>query len=595
MNQESSRSSVSIPRGADRLLYAGIAFATLLQALIGEYSTDSDTVAYLDVSDAIRYHDWHHAINANWFPFFPALITLARACFGFRPQYELMAARLVNAADGLFFVAAAMALAACLRRLVVAQSGGAGLLPPRLLLLWTAIVSFFFVSTDLTAIKPDALVSAFMLLSVAALVRAIETEDLRWYAMAGISAGLAYWAKAFAFPFFLGLLLLTAAVHLRRPRVLQRLGITCLLFVIVAGPYVAKISALRDRFTIGEAGRLDAAWYVNHADRFNPVADRSVWNPGHAHADLKHPGELLARDPEVAYYGGAGSFGSTPQWTDLSYWSDGLQPAFVPTDTLTEVETGLVYLSGLVPMRLQALVMLAVLGVWGFWPRKRSYAEPMLVAIFLLAAGCIALYVLIYMEARYVVFAFVLVLAAIAACARTRGSAAAPRTLHAALLVMGCLIVIPACQKDLRDWKRMHQQGADPLHGTYSLPTSSAGAQLASLFPAGSQVACVGDEACFGDTLWTRYGGMRMTAIIETGRGDRYLRDVKSADQGCRKLEANPAAIDALRQNNILAIVGFFDRTQPCSAAWLPLGAPGGYFIRSLEPAAPATTVRPAP
>src|SRR5580658_9646008 len=121
MTQERPRSSVSIWRGADWLLYAGIAFATLLQALVGEYRTDSDTVAYLDISDAIRIHDWHHAINANWFPFFPALITLARACFGFRPQYELMAARLVNAADVLFFVGSAILLAAAVRRLMLAR------------------------------------------------------------------------------------------------------------------------------------------------------------------------------------------------------------------------------------------------------------------------------------------------------------------------------------------------------------------------------------------------------------------------------------------------------------------------------------------
>jgi hypothetical protein len=575
--------SVSIPQGADWLLYAGIAIAALLQGLLGQYNTDADTAAYLDLSDAIRFHDWHHAINANWFPIFPALIAAGRACFGFRPQYDLLAARLVNAADGLFFVVAAVALSVSLRRLIVQQSGDAGLLPPRLLMLWTAIVTFFFVSTDLTAIKPDALVSAFMLLSVAAVLRALATDRLRWYGMAGVAGGFAYWTKAFAFPFFAGLMLLTAAAHLRKPRVLLRLGLPCLLFALLAGPLIVEISALRGRLTIGEAGRLDAAWYVNRADRFNPVEDRSLWNPGHARANLKHPGELLARDPEIVYFGGAGSFGSTPQWTDLSYWSDGLEPRLVFSDTMAEIKTGLIYLGGLLPMRMQALVLLAALGAWGFLPRRGPFVAPMLGAIFLLAAGSVGLYLLVYLEARYIVFAVVLVLTAAAACARTRGRGDSPRSLHATLLLMGWLVVISACQRYLHDWKHMREQGADPLHGIYSLPVSSAGAQLATLFPAGAEIGCVGDEACFGDTIWARAGRVRMTAIIETGRGDRYLRDLKDADEGCRKLEANPAAIAALRRRSIVGVVGYFSREQACSAAWKPLGVAGGYYLLPLQ------------
>src|ERR1035438_7021286 len=95
----------SIPRRADWLIYAGIVFCVFTNALFGIFRTDADTVPYFDLSDAVKGHNWHSVVNAYWFPFYPALLTFARACFGYRAQYELMAARLLDALLALFFVA----------------------------------------------------------------------------------------------------------------------------------------------------------------------------------------------------------------------------------------------------------------------------------------------------------------------------------------------------------------------------------------------------------------------------------------------------------------------------------------------------------
>jgi hypothetical protein len=583
MTQESPRSAVSIWRGTDWLLYAGIAFATVLQALVGEYRTDSDTVAYFDISDAIRSHDWHHAINANWFPFFPALVTLGRACFGFRPQYELMAARLVNAADVLFFVGSVIFLAAAVRRLMLARGIEADkLIGPRTLYLWSGLVAGFFASLDFTFIKPDALVSAFMILSLAALILAVAEGSLSAYAAAGLMAGLAFWTKAFAFPFFIGMILLAAAANLRRVKTQVRLVVPVAVFALVAGPYIFEISQLRGRFTYGEAGRLDMAWYVNHADRFNPVDDARAWDPGHATVHFKHPGELLALSPQTSYYGGPASFGTTPQWTDVSYWSDGLSPNFVLREYASSVARNTKVLASALAMRVQPFLLAAALAVWGFWPRKRSRFDRILPVAELLAIGCIGLYAIVYLEMRYIAFAFVILFVVYAGSSMAAESAPDRQSLHAVVILMGCLILAQALQTTLRESKAASAQGAQPLRGIYSAPVFAAGDALHGLYPQGGEVACVGDAACFGDTYWARYGGMRTTATIETGRGDRDLRDVKSAEAGCQKLEANPAVLDALRHHNVQAIVGFFDRSQPCSAAWKPLGASGGYFLLPL-------------
>jgi 4-amino-4-deoxy-L-arabinose transferase-like glycosyltransferase len=569
----------AIPRIADCLIYAGIVFSSVLSALFGAYRTDADTVAYLDLSDAIKDHNWHSAINANWFPFYPSLLTVGRAVFGFRVQYEFMAARLVDAVLGLAFVAAAVALAASVQRLMLARGIDAdNLLPARTLYVWTALVAYFFASLDLNNIKPDTLVSTFMILAVAALLRALAEDSLLAWAAVGLCGGLAYWAKAFAFPFFLLLIFLAALVYFRKARILARLVLALLVFVVIAAPLLWQISTLRGRFTIGEAGRLDMAWYVNHADRFNPLADPATWQPGTAVANFKHPGELLSKTPSISYYGGPHSFGSTPQWTDVSYWSDGLAPRFVWSQSLAEIKYDLTLLGATLVMRFQVVLFAVMLVCWGFRVRKESFADRIVLVVLVLAVACVGLYSVVYLETRYVVFALVMIVTVYAACSLTRMPARENRSLHAAVLVMAALVLLFGLQSTLREWKASREQGAHPWRGIYSAPIFSAGAALGRLYPRGAEVACMGDAACWDDPYWVRYAGLRMTAIIETGHGSAE----ESAEQGCVMLAENPAALNAMRSKNIRAIVARFDGTQPCSAAWQPLGTSHSFFYLPL-------------
>ena len=569
----------SISRVADRIVYAGIVVCSLLNALFGAYRTDADTVAYLDLSDAIRNHQWHSAINANWFPFYPALLSLAKACFGYRMQYELMAARLLDAALELAFVAAAVVLARSAQRFMLARGITADqLLPERTLYVWAAIVAYFLASLDLNNIKPDTLVSIFMILSVAALLHALTVEGFLPWLTVGLCGALAFWAKSFAFPFFGLMILFTALAHLRRPRVLVQLALASLVFTLLVAPLVWQISALRGRFTIGEAGRLDMAWYVNHADRFNPVDNAAAWQPRSAMAQFKHPGELLSLTPSISYYGGPQSFGSTPQWTDLSYWSDGLAPRFVLRETLAEVRYDFSVLGASLVMRFQGLLLALLLGLWGFRLRRASFPDPMLAAAFALPLACIGLYTVVYLEARYIIFALVLIATLYSACATSRTQFGHHRSLQAALVLAAALVLLYGFQTTLREGKAAAQAGARPMQGVYTSAIQSAGAELASLYPKSAEVACMGDAACWADPYWAHYAGLRMTAIVETGHGTTE----ETAEEGCAKLQQNPLALDALRGKNIRAIVARFAGTAPCSGAWKPLGSSPNFFYLAL-------------
>jgi hypothetical protein len=203
----------------------------------------------------------------------------------------------------------------------------------------------------------------------------------------------------------------------------------------------------------------------------------------------------------------------------------------------------------------------------------------MVLMAFALAIGCIGLYTGVYLEARYVVFALVLMAAVYAACSVTTAAQLEGRSLHAAVLFAAALVLLFGLQNTLHEWKASLQEGAQPLHGIYNAAIDSAGAELAARYPPGAEVACMGDAACWDDPYWVRYAGLRMTAIVETGRG--FVEE--SAEQGCGKLMQNPASLEVLRKKNVRAIVARFDGTEACSADWRRLGSSRNFFYLPLD------------
>ena len=144
---------------------------------------------------------------------------------------------------------------------------------------------------------------------------------------------------------------------------------------------------------------------------------------------------------------------------------------------------------------------------------------------------------------------------------------------------MAALLLIGGAENNLRGWKMVQQSGANPLHGVYDAAVFSAGTELAAKFAPGSEVACMGDGACWGDPYWAHYAQLKVTAVMETSHGVGG----KSADEGCKKLEVNPEVLDILRKRHVRAIVARYGGGQePCSAEWQPLGTGHAFFYLPL-------------
>lgn len=579
---ETKRSALSgpVPVGVDAALYAGMLGCWLTNVFLGGYSgVDGDTVAYLDFSDLIRHHQWGYAFNASWFPLYPALLTLTRAVFHFRVQYDLLAARLATFLMGICFVVSSVVLAGCVRRLMLVRGFSSdSLVPARTLYAWAASFAFLVLTSDLTVLKPDALLSALMLFSLSALVFGFVSGSTTAFLMYGVLAGCAFWTKSFALPFFCMLTFFLMIANLRNRRVLIRLAVSVAVFIAIAGPYIWKISAGKGRLTIGDAGNLNSAWYVNGADRFNPVADLSVYRIGSAQGPLKHPAELLSVRPEITYYEKDRVYGAMPEWDDFSYWHDGLRPRFHLGQTLSAVKVNILLLGRLIPMRLQALFLILALGCWGFYLRKSSISDPVVLAVAGASLLSFVLYLVIHIEGRYVSFAVAILAVFFAACSTTERATVPHRSLHLAILLMTGVVLAGIFQRTVHEMKTSLAAGDNPGHGVYDFPVLSAGESLGSLYQRGTEVACFGHDACLGDALWARFAGVRIGAVIETTHGEVS----PPLEQICWELNQNPNALDRLRQLNIKAIVGRFPDSPPCSESWRSLGKTNQFYYLPL-------------
>src|ERR1019366_3696991 len=72
------------------------ALLTFGYALYDSYQIDGDAVAYMDIGDYLRAHQWAGIVNGYWHPMYPALLALGHALFHATLATELRAYCFVN-------------------------------------------------------------------------------------------------------------------------------------------------------------------------------------------------------------------------------------------------------------------------------------------------------------------------------------------------------------------------------------------------------------------------------------------------------------------------------------------------------------------
>jgi hypothetical protein len=134
-----------------------------------------------------------------------------------------------------------------------------------------------------------------------------------------------------------------------------------------------------------------------------------------------------------------------------------------------------------------------------------------------------------------------------------------------ALAVLLAALTLADAASDLGQRRRMLSVTGYP-RGAYSTEIYPAAKGLTDLGIApGETVACFGEKACYVDQYWARIAGTQISAEIETPEG-------QDPGEFWNALSNKSAVLDALRANQISAVVAVFTPSAHIPEGWRQLG-----------------------
>src|SRR5271170_5305023 len=420
------------------------ALITFGYALYDSYQVDGDAVAYMDIGDLMRSHQWAGVVNGYWNPLYPAALSIGHILFHATRYTELHAYYIVNFGIFLLEMLAVVAFTEALiqlRDLREADTTATNRLPfllDRYTLRYLGI-AILIISTQrelsLGRIRPDALLQAFLLLGVAALLRYLATNHLRYAALMGFVLGLGYLTKSFAFVFTLICILALVAFHrFWQRQAIARVAASALLvlvcFSIVAGPYIAALSKQKGHFDFGDSGSLNYIWFVSGTEKMHLEQDMTS-SFGAAEVHLKHPETRLLKSPPT-YSFKPFPYGTYPAWFDASYFNDHIKAHIDPHLQILIIRDCLVRILRYMSNHPEAWALLILLFFAGarFRPDWQPTANAFWLVPVLIAVGALCVYGIVNVEDRYLTAAFLILLLPLFAAMRIASSTqvAAART-----------------------------------------------------------------------------------------------------------------------------------------------------------------------
>jgi hypothetical protein len=516
-----------------------LALATIGYARYDAYQVDGDAISYMDIGDLLRAHRWAGIVNGYWHPMYPAFLSLGHILFHPIPANELRAYYLVNYGifllEMLAIVAFTDALAA-LRQVIEKRAGG--FLCDRTTLRYIALALLAIASQrelSLGKVRPDALLQAFFLLAVAALLRYFASRRVVFAALMGLALGCAYLTKSFAFlvTFLCVLVLLVFSRIWLRQSTARSAGaaltaIVC--FGAVAGPYIAALSSQHGRFDFGDSGALNYAWYVGGTQKMHlePYMSSEF---GSADVRLKHPERELMRSPQVLSYAKL-PYGTYPDWFDTTYWNDQVTPHFAPRGELRRESRNLVLIIRYLFNHPESILLLALLIAIGArpamsWRPAGTSANVFWLPPLLLGFLIMGVYSTVLIEERYVAVAFLLIMLSLFASLRMTVTEFSDRwqNMRTAAPALAILLALLAAGESLRTvfQNRRDISVAGVPGGWYSPHMEHASEGLAAMgVNRGDAIACVGWRACLDDQYWARLAGVRILTEVYAPDVDAY-------------------------------------------------------------------------
>ena len=541
------------------------------------YHIDGDGVAYMDIGDLIRSHHWAAVVNGYWNPLYPSLLALGHDLFHATRYTELSAYYIVNFGIFLLEMLAVVVFTDALIQLrdireSVTQPSAASFLLDRYCLRYLGIALLIVSSQrelSMGKIHPDALLQALLLFAVAALLKHLTTNHLRYAGLMGLALGLGYLTKSFAFVFTL--LCIAALVAFQffwqrhtptRIATAAFLAIVC--FFVVAGPYITALSLQKGRFDFGDSGNLNYAWLVSGTKRMH-LEPNAASRYGSAEVSLLHPEDQLLQSPPIFSYKRL-PYGTYPDWFDPSYWNDNLKTHMNLHLQIAVIGDCAMRLLRYLTNNPEPWILFAVLLLLGTQlnPQWRASENNFWLAPALLGLSIIGIYGLVHIEDRYITIGIILIVLSLFAMLRLRLSSdkfATPAAASAAVLLLA-LLPLGESLRQVAELRRTLVK-AHSTTGWYDSDIFGAAHALNELgVVPGDTIACIGTTACVYDQYWARLAGVRITTEIYEPTAPLYPSFIAMPNRD--------QAIEIVRQQGAKAIVGYF--ATDLTAALIPFG-----------------------
>jgi hypothetical protein len=299
-----------------------------LQVAANRHRLWLDGVSYLEIGEAAVAGDPGQALNLYWSPLYALALGLAVHLVRPGPAHEVL---LVKAVDLLQLGLAAAAWHYLLRGLdrTLAAGPDDGPAPSRrgsLLGAWTLFAWAALRWSGADKDTPDLAVAALVYLAAGLLLRLRPDGASRVVPLAlGLVLGVGYLAKTSVLvvaPAFAAAAVLAAA---DRGRGATRVAWVLLGLAVAAGPFAAALSWRHGRLTIGDAGRLNFAWYVSPGG----IDDCHWQGEPEGSGRPVHPTRRVSVEPPIFEFRSPGP-GTYPPWLDPGHWNQGLTPTFAP-------------------------------------------------------------------------------------------------------------------------------------------------------------------------------------------------------------------------------------------------------------------------
>lgn len=586
------------------------ALVTFGYALYDSYQVDGDAVAYMDIGDLIRSHQWAGVINGYWNPLYPAALSIGHILFHPTRYTELRVYYLVNFGIFLLEMLAVVAFTDALiqlrelRETVTATTNPLPFLLDRYTLRYLGIAILVISSQrelSMGKVRPDALLLAFLLFALAALLKHLATSHLRYAALMGLALGLAYLTKSFAFIFtLLCIMALVAFRFFWQRQSIARIVAAALLvfacFSIVAGPYIAALSKQKGRFDFGDSGNLNYVWFVSGTEKMHLQQDEpSLFGAAEVH--LIHPDKQLLKSPPIFSYKQL-PYGTYPDWFDASFFNERIKAHMDPHLEIIVIGQCIMRILRYMCNHPEPWILLVLFLFAGarLRPGWRPSSNAFWLVPVLISIAVLCIYAIVNVEDRYLSAAFLTLLlplfAAMRLSAASQSSALqsnATRTAASAAVLLLALLTIGESARMVGEMRRNLITIKYP-GGWYDSNVYGAAHALNELgVGPGDTVACIGDMACLDTPYWARLAGVRiLTEIFKPAEFPVYsfLATMPNRDQ----------AYDVVRREGAKVLIGYFEPglmtgTTPVSAGWRQLGGTPYYALPLNLPAnaTPAT------